>query len=151
MKWTEAVSHRNEPIRLRVTSKLNTMRSRPLTQNERFPHSHSPKRQNSMLAFFLTTRMKKKKNKMNKKNKKKNKNMWTGSSGVSIQRRHWQPLQPMMWMMWCVVWRLTTPLGLRPLLFSKGGVGSFTFHKNQVCVSAVRRTYSIVFVLIRED
>ena len=141
MKWTEAVSHRNEPIRLRVTSKLNTMRSRPLTQNERFPHSHSPKRQNSLLAFFLTTRMK----------KKEKKNMWTVSSDVSIQRRHWQPLQPMMWMMWCVVLRLTTPLGLRPLLFSKSGVGSFTFHKNQVCVSAVRRTYSTVFVLIRED
>ena len=148
MKWREVVSHRNEPIRLRVTSKLHTMRSRPLTQNERFPHSHSPKRQNSLPALFLTTRMKKKKK---KKKKKEKKNMWTVSSDVSIQRRHWQPLQPMMWMMWCVVWRLTTPLGLRPLLFSKSGVGSFTFHKNQVCVSAVRRTYSTVFVLIRED
>ena len=29
--------------------------------------------------------------------------------------------------------------GLRPLLFSNSGVGSFTSHKNQISVSAVRR------------
>ena len=29
--------------------------------------------------------------------------------------------------------------GLRPLLFSNGSVGSFTSHKNQISVSAVRR------------
>ena len=28
--------------------------------------------------------------------------------------------------------------GLRPLVFSNSGVGSFTSHKNQICVSAVR-------------
>ena len=40
--------------------------------------------------------------------------------------------------------------GLRPLLFSNSGVGSFTSHKNQVSVSAVRRDPRF-FVLIRED
>ena len=37
--------------------------------------------------------------------------------------------------------------GLRPPLFSYSGVGSFTPHKNQISVSAVRW----FFVLIRED
>ena len=40
--------------------------------------------------------------------------------------------------------------GLRRLLFSNSGVGSFTFHKNQISVSAVRRDLRF-FVLIRED
>ena len=39
---------------------------------------------------------------------------------------------------------------LRPLLFSKSGVGSFTSHKNQISESAVRRDLRF-FVLIRED
>ena len=37
-----------------------------------------------------------------------------------------------------------------PLLFSNNGVGSFTFHKNQISESAVRRDLRF-FVLIRED
>ena len=40
--------------------------------------------------------------------------------------------------------------GLRPLLFSNSGVGSFTSHKNQISVTAVRRDLRF-FVLIRED
>ena len=40
--------------------------------------------------------------------------------------------------------------GLRPLLFSNSGVGSFTSHKNQISVSAVRRDLRF-FLLIRED
>ena len=40
--------------------------------------------------------------------------------------------------------------GLRPLLFSNSGVGSFTSHKNQISDSAVRRDL-LFFILIRED
>ena len=39
--------------------------------------------------------------------------------------------------------------GLRPLLFSNSGVGSFTSYKNQISASAVRRDLRF-FVLIRE-
>ena len=39
--------------------------------------------------------------------------------------------------------------GLRPLLFSNSGVGSFTSHKNQISVGAVRRDLRF-FVLIQE-
>ena len=48
--------------------------------------------------------------------------------------------------------RLATPdhQGLRLLLFSNSGVGSFTPHKNQINGSAVGR-YLRFFVLIRED
>ena len=75
-------------------------------------------------------------------------NMWTVSSDVSIQRRHWQPLSVHLWAYcthpthdvndvmsegWPQHW------GLRPLLFSNSGVGSFTSHKNQLSVSTVRR------------
>ena len=84
-------------------------------------------------------------------------NLWTVSSDVSIQRRHWQQLsvhlwayrthQPMMWMM-CEGW--PQHRGLRPLVFSNSGVGSFTSHKNQIGVSAVRLDRRF-FVLIRED
>ena len=65
-------------------------------------------------------------------------NIWTVSSDVSIQRRQRQPLsvQPKMWMM-CEGW--PHHRGLRPLLFSNSGVGSFTNHKNQISASAVRR------------
>jgi len=40
--------------------------------------------------------------------------------------------------------------GLRPLLFSNSGVGSFTSHKNQISESAVRRDLRFS-VLIGED
>ena len=40
--------------------------------------------------------------------------------------------------------------GLRPLLFSNSGVGSFTTHKNQISESAVKRGLRF-FVLVRED
>ena len=75
-------------------------------------------------------------------------NMWTVSSDVSIQRRHWQPLSVHLWAncthpthdvndVLCEGWPQLR--GLRPLLFSNGGVGSFSSHKNQLSVSAVRR------------
>ena len=75
-------------------------------------------------------------------------NMWTTSSDVSIQRRHWQPLSVHLWAycthpthnvndVGCVGW--PQHRGLRPLLFSNSGVGSFTSHKNQISVSSVRR------------
>ena len=85
-------------------------------------------------------------------------NMWTVSSDVSIQRRHWQPLSVHLWAYcthpthdvndvmsegWPQHW------GLRPLHFSNSGVGSFTSHKNQTSVSAVRRDLRF-FVLIRK-
>ena len=89
-------------------------------------------------------------------------NMWTVSSDVSIQdiqRRHWQPLSVHLWAycthpvhdvndVMCEGW--PQHRGLRPLLFSNSGVGSFTSHKNQISVSAVRRDLRF-FVLIRED
>ena len=83
-------------------------------------------------------------------------NMWTVSSDVSIQRRHWQPLSVHLWAYcthpthdvndvmsegWPQHW------GLRPLHFSNSGVDSFTSHKNQTSVSAVRRDLRF-FVLI---
>ena len=40
--------------------------------------------------------------------------------------------------------------GLRPLLFSKNGFGSFTSYKNQISESAVKRDLRF-FVLIREE
>ena len=42
------------------------------------------------------------------------------------------------------------PGGLRPLLFSNNGVGSFTSHKNRFSVIAVRRDLRF-FLLMRED
>ena len=85
-------------------------------------------------------------------------NMWTGSSDVSIQRRHWQPLSVHLWAycthpthdvndVMCEGW--PQHRGLRPLLFSNSGVGSFTSYKNQISASAVRRDLRF-FVLIRE-
>ena len=70
-------------------------------------------------------------------------NMWTVSSDVSIQdiqRRHWQPLSVHLWAycthpvhdvndVMCEGW--PQHRGLRPLLFSNSGVGSFTSHKNK--------------------
>ena len=67
-------------------------------------------------------------------------NMWTASSDISIQRRHWQPLSVHLWAycthpthdvndVMCEGW--PQHRGLRPLLFSNSGVGSFTSHKNK--------------------
>ena len=75
-------------------------------------------------------------------------NMWTVSWDVSIQRRQWQPLSVHLWSycthpthdvndVMCEGW--PHHRGLRLLLFSNSGVGSFTSHKNQINVSAVRR------------
>ena len=66
--------------------------------------------------------------------------MWTVSSDVSIQRRLWQPLSVHLWAycthpthdvndVMCEGW--PQHRGLRPLLFSNSGVGSFTSHKNR--------------------
>ena len=85
-------------------------------------------------------------------------NMWTVSSDVSIQRRHWQPLSVHLWAycthpthdvndVMCEGW--PQHRGLRPLLFSNSGVGSFTSYKNQISASAVRRDLRF-FVLIGE-
>ena len=77
-------------------------------------------------------------------------NMWTVRSDVSIQRRHWQPLSVHLWA-YCthpshdvndVMYEgRLQQRGLRPLLFSNSGVGSFTSHKNQITVSDVRWDY----------
>ena len=67
----------------------------------------------------------------------------TGSRSQSIYELT-VPTQPVM----CEGW--PQHRGLRPLLFSNSGMGSFTFHKNQISVSAVRRDLRF-FVLIRED
>ena len=67
-------------------------------------------------------------------------NTWTISSDVSIQRRHWKPLSVRLWAycthpthdvndVMCEGW--PHHRGLRPLLFSNSGVGSFTSHKNK--------------------
>ena len=75
-------------------------------------------------------------------------NMWTVSSDISIQRRHWQPLSVHLWAycthpthdvndVMCEGW--PQHRGLRPLLFSNSGVGSFTSYKNQISLSAVKR------------
>ena len=84
--------------------------------------------------------------------------MWTVSSEVRVQRRHWQPLSVHLWA-YCThpthdvndVMSEGWPQhrGLRPLLFSNSGVGSFTSQKNQISVSAVRWDPRF-FVLIRE-
>ena len=77
-------------------------------------------------------------------------NMWAVSSDVSIQRRHWQPLSVHLWAycthpthdvndVMCEGWPHHRVL--RPLLFSNSGVGSFTSHKNQISVCAVRRNH----------
>ena len=77
-------------------------------------------------------------------------NLRTVSSDVSIQdiqRRQWQPLSVHLWAycthpahyvndVMCEGW--PQHRGLRPLLFSNSGVGSFTSHENQISVSAVR-------------
>ena len=60
---------------------------------------------------------------------------------------HTVPAQPMIWLM-CEGW--PQHRGLRPLLFSKSRVGSFTSHKIQISVCDVRRDLRF-FVLIRED
>ena len=65
-------------------------------------------------------------------------NKWTVSSDVSIQRHHWHTLPTHdVNDVVCVGWPQYR--GLRPLLFSNSGVGSFTSHNNQISVSAVRR------------
>ena len=67
-------------------------------------------------------------------------NMGTVSSDVSPQRRHWQLLLVHLWAycthpahdvndVMCEGW--PQHRGLRPLLFSNSGVGSFTSHKNR--------------------
>ena len=74
--------------------------------------------------------------------------MWTVSSDVSIQRRHWQPLSVHLWSycthpthdvndVKCEGW--PHHRGLRLLLFSNSGVGSFTSHKNQIVLSEKTR------------
>ena len=86
-------------------------------------------------------------------------NMWTVSSDVSIQGCRWQPLSVHLWDycthpahdvndVICESW--PQHRGLRPLLFSNSGVGSFTSHNNQISVRAVRRDLRF-FVLIRGD
>ena len=47
---------------------------------------------------------------------------------------------PNPWCEWCNVWRLKVE---SPLLFLNNGVGSFTSHKNQISVSAVRRDLTV--------
>ena len=75
-------------------------------------------------------------------------NMWTVSSGVSIQGRHCQPLSVHLWGycthptddendVICEGW--PQHRGLHPLLFSNSGMVVFTSVKNQVSVSALRR------------
>ena len=85
-------------------------------------------------------------------------NMWTVSLDVSIQRRHWQPLSVHLWA-YCThpthdmndVMSEGWPQhrGLRPLLFSNSGVGSFTSHKNQISVRAVR--WNVRFFVLRSE
>ena len=69
-------------------------------------------------------------------------NMWTLSWDVSIQMRHWQPLLVHLWSycthqihdvndVMCVGWPLHW--GLRPLLFSNSGVGSFVPQEPDKC------------------
>ena len=67
-------------------------------------------------------------------------NVWAVSSDVSIQMRHWQPLSVHLWA-YCthpthdvndvMSERWPQHRGLRPLLFSNSGEGSFTSHKNR--------------------
>ena len=68
-------------------------------------------------------------------------NMFTTSSDVSILGRQLL-YSPNPRCDWCVK--------VDPLLFSNGGVSSFTSHKNQITGSAVRRDPRF-FVLIQED
>ena len=89
-------------------------------------------------------------------------NMWrTISSDVSIQWRHCQLLSVHLWAccthptynvndVWIMCERWPNHQGLRPVLFSNSGVGSFTSQMNQISESAVRRDLR-VFVLIRDD
>ena len=72
----------------------------------------------------------------------------TGSRSQSICELA-VPTQPMMWMMRWVKVDHNTEVYV-PYSFSNSGVGSFTSHKNQISVSAVRRGLRF-FVLIRED
>ena len=86
-------------------------------------------------------------------------NMWTVSSDVSIQGRHWQPLLVHLWG-YCthqihdendVIFEgWPQHRGLRHLLFSNSGVFFLTSVKNQISVSALRRDLRL-FVLIRKD
>ena len=84
--------------------------------------------------------------------------MWTVSSDVSIQRRPWPPLSVHLLAYYthpthdandvmCEGW--PQHRGLRLLLFSNSGVGSFTSHKNQISVSAGRRNLRF-FVLMQK-
>ena len=59
-----------------------------------------------------------------------------GAAGISPFMNLLLPTQPKMWMT-CEGW--PHHRGLRPLLFSNSGVGSFTSHKNQISASAVTR------------
>ena len=56
------------------------------------------------------------------------------------------PTQPMTWMT-CEGW--PHHQGLRPLVFSNSGVGSFKSHKNQISVSAVRRDLQFFISFLR--
>ena len=75
-------------------------------------------------------------------------NMWTVSLDINIQWHHWQPLSVHLWAycthpthdendVMCEGW--PHQRGLCPLVFSNSGVGSFTSHKNQISISAVRQ------------
>ena len=98
-------------------------------------------------------------------------NLWTVSSDVSIQMRHWQPLSVHLWaycthptldvndVLCCVKVDHTTGVYAPPPppphththILSDQWCGFFTSCKNQICLlSAVRRDLR-VFVLIRED
>ena len=89
-------------------------------------------------------------------------NMWrTISSDVSIQWRHYQLLSVHLWAycthpthnvndVWIMCEGWPNHQGLRPVIFSNSGVGSFTSQMNQISESAVRRDLR-VFVLIRDD
>ena len=83
--------------------------------------------------------------------------MWTVISVVSIQWRHWKPLSVHLWAYYTHPvhdvndvtregWSLHR--SLRLLLFSNSVVGnSFTSHKNQVSVSAVRRDLRFIVLI----
>ena len=84
-------------------------------------------------------------------------NMWTVSSDVSPQRRHWQLLSVHLWAYGTHpshdvndVMRVGWPQhrGLCALLFSNSGVGSFMSHKNQISVKAVRQDLQFKFIML---
>ena len=63
-------------------------------------------------------------------------NMWTVSSDVSLQRRHWQPPSihlwaycnpPSPWCEWCDAWRLTTKPGSTSPTLGDGWDGTYGF------------------------